>query len=372
MLGSTPPQAPSVPFNDLRRAASEQAEKLTQAALRVIESGWFVQGSEHRRFEEGFARYLGVEHVMGVASGTDALELAMRAVTTSARRTIVTVANAGAYTTCAALAAGLDVAFADIDPEDHLISAGSLNHLLNERVCAVVVTHLYGRLADTAAVRLLCEPLGIAVIEDCAQSTGAHQRGTMGGAAGHLATFSFYPTKNLGALGDGGAVATSDPALAERVRQLRQYGWTRKYTNAIPGGRNSRLDEIQAAFLNRRLPLLAKGNERRRAIISRYADAAPAGVRVLPADGPHHAGHLAVVETDSATHLAGHLRSYGVATEVHYPVPDHKQPFITTDIALPVTESKVGRILSLPCFPELADDEVAQVCEALSHYQCKE
>lgn len=372
MLGSTQPQVPSVAFNDLRRAASEQAEELAQAALRVIESGWFVHGSQHRRFETDFASYLGVEHVMGVASGTDALELAMRAVATSDRRTIVTVANAGAYATCAALAAGLDVAFADIDPDDHLISIDSLIPLLNERICAVVATHLYGRLADTVAVRRLCEPLGITVIEDCAQSAGARTRQGMAGALGHLATFSFYPTKNLGALGDGGAIATSDSALAERVTQLRQYGWTRKYNNEIRGGRNSRLDELQAAFLNQRLPLLDEGNERRRAIIDRYADAAPAGVRVLPADGPHHAGHLAVAETADADRLSGHLRGSGVTTEVHYPTPDHHQPFITTDVTLPVTESKIGRVLSLPCFPELTDDEITRVCEALSHYQSKE
>lgn len=372
MLGSTPSQVPSVAFNDLRRAASAQAEELTRAARRVIESGWFVHGSEHGRFETDFASYLGVEHIMGVASGTDALELAMRAVATSDRRTIVTVANAGAYTTCAALAAGLEVTFADIDPVDHLMSIDSLRPLLNERICAVVVTHLYGRLADTVDVRRLCEPLGITVIEDCAQSAGARSEHGMGGAIGHLSTFSFYPTKNLGALGDGGAIATSDPALANRVRQLRQYGWTRKYSNAIPGGRNSRLDEIQAAFLNERLPLLDAGNERRRAVIGRYADSATANVRVLPADGPHHAGHLAVVETADASRLAEHLRSYGVATEVHYPVPDHQQPFIAKGAVLPVTETKVGRILSLPCFPELTDDEIARVCEALSHYQSKE
>lgn len=372
MLGSSPGQSPIVPFNDLKRATATQHQALGEAARRVMDSGWFVHGVEHKRFETDFADYLGVKDVLGVASGTDALELALRAVATPERRTVVTVANAGAYATCAALAGGLDVAFADIDPDSHLISPESLATLLSERVTAVVVTHLYGRLADTAAVRRLCDPLGVAVIEDCAQSAGARNEHGMGGAVGHLATFSFYPTKNLGALGDGGAIATSVPELAERVRQLRQYGWTKKYNNVIPGGRNSRLDEIQAAFLNQRLPLLDTGNERRRAIISQYADSVPASVRVLPADGLHHAGHLAVVETANASRLAEHLSSYGVTTEVHYPVPDHRQPFIATDAVLPVTESKVGHILSLPCFPELTDDEVARVCDALSLYPDEE
>ena len=359
-----------VPFNDLQRATAAQTDPLEAAASAVIKSGWFVHGDQHRRFENDFANYLGVAEVLGVASGTDALELAMRAIATPERRTIITVPNAGAYTTCAALAAGLQVEFVDIDDESHLINPGPLEPRLSENVAAVVVTHLYGRLADTAAVKHLCEPLGIAVIEDCAQSTGARWSEGMGGSVGDLATFSFYPTKNLGAIGDGGAIATSNAQLAQRVRELRQYGWTAKYRNEVPGGRNSRLDELQAAFLNVRLPLLDAGNERRRWIIAQYAAAAPDSVRVLPADGPDHSGHLAVVETDDADALKQHLAAAGIATDIHYPVPDHRQPFINySGPALPIAESKVGRILSLPCFPELTDEEIDAVCEGLSSYQ---
>lgn len=245
--------------------------------------------------------------------------------------------------------------------------------LLDDSVAAVVVTHLYGRLADIAAVKQLCEPHGVRVIEDCAQSLGARTGAGMGGSLADLATFSFYPTKNLGALGDGGAIATSDDALAERLTALRQYGWTGKYHNTIRGGRNSRLDELQAALLSYRLPLLEQGNQRRREIISRYAAAAPAGVRVLPAEGESHVGHLAVVETADASRLREHLSGRGIGTDVHYPTPDHQQPFMNGVVAnLPVTEALVGRIASLPCFPELTDAEVAAVCAALADYDAME
>lgn len=362
-----------IPFNDLKRAAVAQELDLNAAARRVISSGWYVHGREHREFEAAFAEYLGVGYVLGVASGTDALELALRSVRTSSRTTVISVANAGAYTTCAALAAGMSVTFTDIDTTTHLLSPTALEPLLSDETAAVVVTHLYGRLADAQAVRRLCDPLGIKVIEDCAQSAGARTPDGMGGSIGHLATFSFYPTKNLGALGDGGAIVTSDSALASRLRELRQYGWTAKYRNETPGGRNSRLDEIQAAFLNHRLPLLDSGNERRRLIINLYAQASPSYVHVLPADGRHHSGHLAVVETDHAVLLRAHMSSQGIATEVHYPTPDHRQPFIAdTDVILPVTDSKHGRILSLPCFPELTDDEIDAVCIALSDFKVPE
>lgn len=359
-----------VPFNDLGRAVHAQLGNLRQITDAVLTSGWYVHGTHHAAFESELADYLGVSHVLGVASGTDALELAMRATATPTRRTVVTVANAGAYATCAALAAGLDVRFCDVEAETHTLDVNSLANLLDEGVCAVVVTHLYGRLADVERIRTLCQPLGIRVIEDCAQSLGARTPQGMGGSLGDLATFSFYPTKNLGALGDGGAIATSDDVLHEQLLALRQYGWTGKYRNTISGGRNSRLDELQAAYLRFRLPLLDAGNERRRQIIARYAEVAPRTVRVLPAEGPNHVGHLAVVETDAVPALRDHLAERGVRTDVHYPTPDHHQEFLAGQArpSLPVTERLAGRIVSLPCFPELTDDEVGRVCAALASY----
>lgn len=360
-----------VPFNDLKRAAVAQAAKLEEITAEVIGSGWFVHGPHHAQFERDLAAYLGVPHILGVASGTDALELALRAVATPDRDVVVTVANAGGYTSCAAVAAGLRLRYCDLEPETLLISPAALEPLLDERVAAVVVTHLYGRIADVAAVKALCQPLGIAVIEDCAQCLGARNADGPAGSQGDLATFSFYPTKNLGALGDGGAIATSDPHLAAKIRSLRQYGWrTEKYRVEDPAGRNSRLDELQAAYLSFRLTLLDDGNRRRRDIISHYAAAASPLIRVLPVADEAHVGHLAVAVADDAEALRAHLEAAGIKTDVHYPVPDHEQaPWEHFRSGpLPVTESLRGRILSLPCFPELTDAEVQQVGAALSTY----
>lgn len=360
-----------VPLNDLSRALTAQRPELRRAVTEVIDSGWLVQGPAHRAFEEELAAYLGVRHVIGVGNGTDALEIALRTVVTEGRSTAVTAANCGAYTSVAARNAGLGVRYADVDPVTHLLDPAALESALDDTVGVVVVTHLYGRAADVAAVRAVCEPRGIRVLEDCAQAIGARtDAGPVGGLA-DVGTFSFYPTKNLGALGDGGAVVTNDDALADAVRAARQYGWHGKYTIASQGGRNSRLDEVQAAVLRYRLPLVDEANARRRAVITRYAEAASARLRVLPADGAHHVGHLAVVETDSAADLLAHLAAHEVRTDVHYPVPDHRQPAFAAeyaDVVLPVTEGLVGRIASLPCFPELTEDEIEQVCDALASY----
>lgn len=314
---------------------------------------------------------MGVPHALGVASGTDALELAMRAVVPTDRPVVVTAANCGGYTTTAARRTGLTVRYADVDEETHLLTAATLRPVLDAQVGAVVVTHLYGRSADVEAVRALCEPLGVRVIEDCAQALGAERPGGRVGSLGDVAAFSFYPTKNLGALGDGGAVATRSPDVAATVRELRQYGWQGKYTIGRTGGVNSRLDELQAAVLRVRLPHLLAGNARRREIVAAYAAAAPACVRVLPAPGPEHAAHLAVVVSDRRDELVAHLAAAGVRTDVHYPVPDHRQPAFaaeTAGVSLPTTERLAGSVLSLPLFPELRDDEVARVAAALRSF----
>ncbi|HZL04555.1 MAG TPA: DegT/DnrJ/EryC1/StrS family aminotransferase, partial [Coriobacteriia bacterium] len=266
---------------------------------------------------------------------------------------------------------GLRVRYTDIDPTSHLLDPAALETVLDDSVGVVVVTHLYGRAADVDAAKALCTPRGIAVLEDCAQAIGVRTPAGLVGSLASVATFSFYPTKNLGALGDGGAIVTQDDALADRLRAARQYGWEGKYTITLPDGRNSRLDEVQAAVLRHRLTLVDETNARRRAIIGRYAAAASERVRVLPADGLEHAAHLAVVETESAAELIAHLGRHEVRTDVHYPVPDHRQPAFAAeyaDIELPVTDALVGRIVSLPCFPELTRNEIEQVCDALASY----
>ncbi|CAL8972080.1 DegT/DnrJ/EryC1/StrS family aminotransferase [Cellulomonas sp. 73-145] len=361
----------NVRINDLSRALLAERSELVDVVGEVIDSGWLVHGPQHGAFESELADFVGAHHAVAVASGTDALELALRAAMPEGRSTVVTTANCGGYSATAARRAGFRVRYADVDRESLCLDAGSFARTVDESVGVVVVTHLYGRAADVAAVRAVAVEHGIRVLEDCAQAIGATTVEGRVGSLGDLAAFSFYPTKNLGALGDGGAVTTSDDALAGTVRELRQYGWQGKYTIGREGGRNSRLDELQAAVLRRRMRRLDADNARRRAIISAYAGAASSRLRVLPADGPWHVGHLAAVVTEHRDDLRAHLTSRGIGTDVHYPVPDHRQPAWAhelADVSLPVTEWAAERVLSVPVYPGLRDDEVERVCDALAEF----
>ena len=364
----TAPAVPPVPMNDLSRGINRDREALVAAFEGVLDTGYVVMGPQHGAFQGALGDYLGVEHVIGVASGTDALELATKATMPAGRRTVVTAANAGGYTTVAAKRAGFDVLFADVDPETLCISLETLAPALTADVGVVVVTHLYGNLTDIVDLVDYCRARGIKVIEDCAQAIGARQDGRAAGTFGDAATISFYPTKNLGAIGDGGAVITSDQEIAASVARLRQYGWSSKYHVEAPGGTNSRLDEVQAAFLLTRLPLLDGFNERRREIVGRYRDAASGGpIEVLPASGPHHVAHLAVALTKDRDAVRRALAERGVQTDVHFPIPDYAQEgFDVPRAVLPTTDRVVSQIFSLPCFPELTADEVDRVCEALA------
>lgn len=360
-----------VPLNDLSRGLAATRAELASLIEQVADSGWLVQGPQHAAFESELADYLGVDHALGVASGTDALELALRAVVPADRPVVVTAANCGGYTTTAARRAGLVVRYADVNATTHLLTADTLAPVLDASVGAVVVTHLYGRAADVASVRALCAPLGIKVVEDCAQALGARTPEGRVGSLADVAAFSFYPTKNLGAIGDGGAIATSSSGTADAVRELRQYGWRGKYTIARDGGRNSRLDELQAAVLRTRLPRLDSWNERRRAIIAAYAARASTRITVLPTVGEGHAAHLAVVVSDDRRALQAHLAEHLIRTDIHYPIPDHHQPAFAVEYAglsLPVTERLAETILSVPVFPELREDEVERVCQALERF----
>jgi aminotransferase EvaB len=359
----------TVPLNDLARGASEQRAELHAAIERVVDSGWYVLGGEHAAFEDELAAFLGVEACVGVANGTDALELAIRALAPHAS-VVVTAANAGMYSSTAARRAGCAVRYADVDRVTLTLDWATVEPSLDDAVSVVVVTHLYGRMAAVGEIVEGCSRRGIRVIEDCAQAIGAVAPAGRAGSLGDAAAFSFYPTKNLGALGDGGAVATTRPEVAEQVRRLRQYGWESKYTVAVDGGRNSRLDELQAAVLRVRLPRVEGWNARRRAIISRYAEAAAGtAVAVAPALDASHAAHLAVALCGERERVRRALAERGVQTDIHYPLADHRQePFAAAyrDVHLPATEWAAERIFSLPCFPELREDEIEQVCDALA------
>lgn len=365
-----------IPFNDLTRMAAACAHDLGERAGEVLRSGYFVLGPWVTRLEQDFAAYCGVGHCVGVGNGTDALELALRALDIGAGHTVAVAANAAMYGTTAVLAAGARPLFVDVDPTTALMSVDTLRACVEARAvppAAVIVTHLYGRLADMPALLDYARTNDIAVVEDCAQAHGATGGdGRKAGAYGDLAAFSFYPTKNLGAIGDGGAVVCDDPALAGRVRKLRQYGWSSKYTNDISGGRNSRLDELQAAFLCALLPLLDGRNARRREIANRYSrEIVHPGLRLPPVSGADYVAHLYVVQAGERESLQAHLRGRAIGCDIHYPIPDHRQPLHGhhfAAVSLPVTEALCARVLSLPCFPEMSDDEVTRVVAACNDW----
>jgi dTDP-3-amino-2,3,6-trideoxy-4-keto-D-glucose/dTDP-3-amino-3,4,6-trideoxy-alpha-D-glucose/dTDP-2,6-dideoxy-D-kanosamine transaminase len=352
-------------INDLGRHNAPLLAEIQARVRAVLESGWYILGAQGAEFETAFAAYCGTAHCLGVANGTDALELALRALGVGPGDQVATVANAGGYSTAAIRAAGAEPLFVDVERASMLMDPAALSAALTPRTKAIVATHLYGRMADMPRIAGIADAAGIPVVEDSAQAHGALLAGKAAGAWGTLGCFSFYPTKNLGALGDGGAVVTNDGALAERVRELRQYGWRRKYECGVAGGRNSRLDELQAAILCAKLPHLDSWNARRREIAALYRKSLEGCVRTpAPADESDVA-HLYVIRTPHRDRLRAYLAERGIAAEVHYPIPDHRQECYRTACELPVTEACCAEVLTLPCFPEMRDDEVARVVEAV-------
>jgi dTDP-4-amino-4,6-dideoxygalactose transaminase len=364
--------ATRIPLNDPVRQNSLIRDDLVSASRRVIERGWYVLGSEGADFEKAFAEYCGVPHAVGVANGTDAIELALRAVGVRAGQKVATVANAGYYASTSIRAIGAHPVYVDVSRDTYLMSTGSLRHQLERNaVQAVIATHLYGRLADIETIVAICGPLGIPVIEDCAQAHGASRIGKAAGGFGAAGCFSFYPTKNLGALGDGGAITTTDAAVADSLRQLRQYGWDRKYRVSRAGGRNSRLDEMQAALLLAKLPHLDRWNEMRRQIARRYsAEIRNSRVRCPKEFGADHVAHLFVVRCEDRDGFQLHLEAHGVSSDIHYPIPDHLQPAYANPEAggLSETERLATEIITLPCFAEMTEEEIGAVISAVNSW----
>ncbi|NLE74739.1 MAG: DegT/DnrJ/EryC1/StrS family aminotransferase [Actinobacteria bacterium] len=362
-----------VPFNDLGRHMKSVGNKLDAAIASVTSSGWFINGPQVEAFEAEFSAYCGTRHCIGVGNGTDALEIALRAVGCAPGDEVITVANAGMYTSAACLLVGANPVYAEIDPATLELDPTTLPALLSKRTKAIVITHLYGGLVDVDAVLKVVRthPSRIAVLEDCAQAHGAGPQGRRAGSLGDLAAFSFYPTKNLGALGDAGAITTSDDNIADRVRALSQYGWRSKYEAVIPSGRNSRLDEIQAAVLRVKLPYLDTWNQRRREILAAYQEAA-AGTRLKLIHRPtdNHGAHLCIAVHPQRHQLQDSLATQGVETAIHYPIPDHMQPALANTAwrsnGLTLTEKAANEVLSLPCFPELTADEISYVCRLIA------
>jgi len=351
-----------IPTNDLKRHIHCVRDLIAAATERVVDSGLYIFGEEGASFEREFAAYCGTRACVGVANGTDALEFALRGVGVAAGSRVATVANAGFYTSTALLAIGAAPAFVDVDPDTHLMDLDALRSVLSERIDAVVVTHLYGLLHDMAGLLRITDAHGVPVIEDCAQAHGATRGGKKAGSFGRAAAFSFYPTKNLGAVGDAGAVVTNDASVATRIQLLRQYGWAPKYHVTLDGARNSRLDEMQAAVLLAKLPYLDRWNARRREIAARYSEGLRnARIRVPAIRGREYVAHLYVIACEEREKLRAHLAAAGIMTDIHFPVPDHRQRMLSAKgpwPALPVSESLSQRVLTLPCYPELTDEEV--------------
>jgi len=353
------------------RAAYLAAEAdITAAIQRVLRSGTYILGPEVAAFEQEFAAYLGAGGAVGVANGTEALELALRAVGIGPGDKVVTVANTVSATVAAIVATGATPVFAEIEPDTMLLDPGALRQLLavrDPRIKAVVPVHLYGQPADMPALVGIAREHRLAVIEDCAQAHGAMAGDRRAGAWGDLAAFSFYPTKNLGALGDGGAVIGRDPALLEKMRLLRQYGWRRRYVSDLHG-RNSRLDELQAAILRVQLPRLEADNRRRGELAARYRERLAGAPLVLPvtAAGRTHVWHQFVVRTPRREELRAHLEAAGITCGVLYPVPLHRQPaYHRAEVSLPVTERACAEVLSLPLHLGLQPADIDRICDAV-------
>lgn len=363
------PLVNNVPLNDLSRAISRDTKVVLAALNSVLESGHVILGPNVNRFESELSEFLNVNHVLGVASGTDALELAIKAVMPEGKDTVITAPNAGGYTSIAAKRAGYSLVYSDIDSQTMCISAEEVKKVITPEVGVIVITHLYGLLTDFSDLIALCKQHDIKIVEDTAQAIGAHRNGVFAGTFADAGTTSFYPTKNLGALGDGGAVFTNSSETAEKIKQLRQYGWSTKYKVDFQGGVNSRLDDMQAAILSTRLPSLQILNARRREIISHYREqAVEKDFVVLPAEGPWHSGHLAVVVSSNRESLRGQLLREGIQTDIHFPIPDHLQPaWRVSDLKLPNAEKAAEEVFSLPCFPEMTDSEIEYVGRTLGN-----
>jgi len=344
--------------------------EIDAAIAGVLDRGWFILGEEVRSFEEEFAAYCGTRYGVGVASGTDALHLALRAVGVGPGDEVITVANAGVPGVAAIEMAGGRPVFVDVDPVTYNLNPALIEEAITTRTRAILPVHLYGHPADMDPIMEIARRHNLFVVEDAAQAHGALYKGRRVGSLGHVGCFSFYPTKNLGAYGDGGMVVTNDPELAERVRRMRQYGWESQYYSTMRGV-NSRLDELQAAILRVKLRILENWNARRRQIATLYTELLGRSSLVLPTEAPDavHVYHLYVVRSDCRDALREQLRRAGIGTGVHYPLPAHLQEAYRdlgySSGSLPVTECLAREVLSLPMFPELTEDEVEQVVEAV-------
>ncbi len=357
----------TVPFLDLR--PGEDAAAVRDAIARVLDRGWFVLGPEVAAFEEEFAAASGATYAVGVGNGTDAIALLLRASGIGAGDEVLVPALTAAYTALAVVAAGARPVIVDVEPQTLTIDPAACAAAVTARTRAIIPVHLYGQSADMDAIAGVATRHGLLVVEDCCQAHLATSRGTPVGTRTAGGAFSFYPTKNLGGIGDGGAVITNDGVTAERVRRLRNGGQTERYVHADTGV-NSRLDEIQAAVLRARLPRLAAWTARRRELAARYRRLLEPTL-TLPQCDEGHVYHLFPVRSPDRDALRAHLADAGIETLVHYPMALSRQPALSmcAPAGCVVAERAAGELLSLPLHPRLADADVQRVADAVNEFQ---
>ncbi len=362
-----------IPFNTFERQVARLRLEIDTAIAGVLEGGWFILGPHDQRFEAEFAAYIGLPYAVGCNSGTDAIELALRALGIGEGDEVITSPLTAAFGVFAITAAGATPVFVDIDPDTYNLDPNLIEAAITPRTRAIMPVHLYGQPADMGPILEIAEQNDLLVVEDCAQAHGARYRGQRVGSLGDISAFSFYPTKNLGAYGDGGAILTASEAVAERLRMLRHGGQRSRYVHEMVG-LNSRLDEMQAAILSVKLRHLDADNARRQAIAAQYdrllADADVQ--RPVIAPDVESVYHLYVVRTPARDALMAHLNGQGIGAMVHYPTPAHLQGAYR-DLgyapgSFPASEAAANEVLSLPMYPELTDEEVARVAAAVASF----
>jgi dTDP-4-amino-4,6-dideoxygalactose transaminase len=363
-----------IPVTDLKRPEQEIRSEIDAALARVARRGRFVLGPEGEAFERAFAAFCGSAHCIGVGSGTDALQIALMACEIGPGDEVITVSLTSVATVCAVERIGARPVLVDVNPETLTMDPDAIPAALTKRTRAILPVHLHGSPADLEPILRLAGGHGLAVIEDCAHAHGARYRGKRAGSWGTISAFSFYPTKNLGAHGDGGAVVTDDPDLAERARRIRQYGWDSDRISRCKGF-NSRLDEMQAAVLGVKLGSLEKWNAERRALAEGYDRGLRDSSLRLPVSLPDttHVYYTYAVRHPHRDALREHLARSGISTAIHYPVPVHLQPaYADLGLAsgsLPATEAAARELLTLPLFPGMRRAELEQVIGAIRDFR---
>ncbi len=355
-----------VPIVDLKASYLAQKAAIDSAITRTVSSGWYILGQEVTAFEQEFAAWCQAQYAVGVASGTDALLLALKACDIGPGDEVITVSHTAVATVVAIELCGATPVFADVDPRTYTLDPAQIERLISERTRAILPVHLYGHPADMQRIMAIAADYQLRVIEDNAQAHGARIAAKQVGSWGDAAAFSFYPTKNLGALGDGGAIISNDPEIIGRIRALRQYGWQRRYISE-EAGYNSRLDELQAAILRVKLRRLEADNQRRRQAAALYNELLADSPLQLPyaAAGTYHVYHLYTIQSGQRDDLQAHLAGQGIGSAIHYPLPVHLQPAYRRlnyrAGSLPNTEKLAQRILSLPMFPHISDSQIETV-----------